>query len=229
MGSAKGAGFLRAMVGLAQLVLVIALVLFASAGTPRFMQGWAFLTLFFMASLGITLYLAKRDPALLERRTQAGPFAEKERSQRAIQAVASLAFLSTLLVPALDHRFGWSCVPLPAVIVGDVLVALGFLVVFLVFRENTFTSAVIEVAAEQRVIDTGPYKFVRHPMYVGGLVLVAGIPLGLGSFVGLVTFPAFVAVIAWRLLDEERFLVSHLAGYAVYREKTRWRLIPYVW
>jgi protein-S-isoprenylcysteine O-methyltransferase Ste14 len=101
--------------------------------------------------------------------------------------------------------------------------------VFLVFRENTFTSSVIEIAAEQRVIDTGLYALVRHPMYMGALVLVAGIPLALGSIVGLVTFPPFVAIIVWRLLDEERFLLGHLRGYAAYREKTRHRLIPHVW
>src|SRR5208283_3851145 len=133
------------------------------------------------ASLAITLYLARTDPALLARRTQAGPVAEKERSQKVIQGVASVSFLSTVVVAALDHRFGWSHTPLPVVVVGDALVLVGFLFVFLVFRENTFTSAVIEVTAEQRVIDSGPYAVVRHPMYAGAFVLVAGIPMALGS------------------------------------------------
>ena len=118
---------------------------------------------------------------------------------------------------------------LPAVIVGYALVGLGFLIVFLVFRENTYTSSVIEVATEQRVIDTGPYAVVRHPMYVGGLVLTAGTPLALGSLVGLVTFVPFAAVIVWRLLDEERFLADYLVGYAAYRERTPYRLVPHVW
>jgi protein-S-isoprenylcysteine O-methyltransferase Ste14 len=118
---------------------------------------------------------------------------------------------------------------LPVVIAGDALVLLGFLAVFLVFRENTFTSSVIEVAAGQRVIDSGPYALVRHPMYAGALVLVAGIPMALGSVVGLAAFPPFVGVIAWRLLDEERFLVAHLVGYAAYSQRIRWRLIPHVW
>jgi protein-S-isoprenylcysteine O-methyltransferase Ste14 len=220
---------LKATMGLTNLIVVLGLVLFGSAGTPRFVEGWVFLGLFAAVSLAITLYLARTDPALLARRTQAGPVAEKERSQKIIQGVASVTFVSTIIVPAFDHRFGWSHAPLAAVIAGDLLIALGFLIVFLVFRENTFTSAVIEVAAEQRVIDTGPYAVVRHPMYVGGLVLVAGIPLALGSVVGLVTFPPFAAVIAWRLLDEERFLMSHLAGYTAYREKVRHRLVPRVW
>ncbi len=219
----------KAAVGLVQLVLVIGLVVFASAGTVRFVEGWVFLGLFGGASLVITVYLAKKDPALLERRTQAGPIAEKERAQKVIQGLASIVFLATILVPALDHRFGWSSAPLLAVIAGDVLVALGFFIVFVVFRENTFTSSVIEVAPEQRVIETGPYAMVRHPMYVGGLVLVAGIPLALGSLVGLLTFPPFAAIVAWRLLDEERFLASHLPGYSAYRAKVRYRLAPYIW
>src|SRR6185312_16761011 len=126
------------------------------AGTLGFMEGWVFLAVFFAASLAVTIYLARKDPALLARRVQAGPIAEKERSQKVIQAIASLSFLSMVFVPALDHRFGWSHAPLPIVVAGDALVLLGFFVVFLVFRENTFTSSVIEVADEQRVIDTGP-------------------------------------------------------------------------
>jgi protein-S-isoprenylcysteine O-methyltransferase Ste14 len=219
----------KAGLGLVQLTVVMGLFVFLPAGTLRFVEGWVFLALFSGASLAITIYLAKKDPALLARRTQAGPVAEKERSQKVIQAFASLSFLSTIVVPALDHRFHGSHPPAPVVIAGDLLVALGFLIVFFVFRENTFTSSVIEVAAEQRVIDTGPYAVVRHPMYVGGLVLVAGIPLALASLYGLATFPPFAAMIALRLVDEERFLASHLPGYAAYREKTAWRLIPHVW
>jgi protein-S-isoprenylcysteine O-methyltransferase Ste14 len=219
----------RAIWGLAQLVVVIGLLLFAPAGTLRFAEGWVVLILFSGSSLAITVYLARKDPALLERRTQAGPVAERELSQKVIQGVASIVFASTLVVPALDHRLRWSHAPILAVISGNALIALGFLVVFLVFKENTFTSAVIEVAAEQRVIETGLYAVVRHPMYVGGLVLVAGLPLALGSFVGVVTFVPFVAIIVWRLLDEERYLLSHLPGYEAYRRRTRYRLIPYIW
>jgi protein-S-isoprenylcysteine O-methyltransferase Ste14 len=219
----------KATLGLMQLVVVIGLLLFAPAGSLRFIEGWIFLALFSGSSLAITIYLAKKDPVLLTRRIQAGPVAEKEWNQKIIQGVASVAFVSTIIVPAFDHRFGWSHAPLPALIAGDLLVAVGFLIVFLVFRENTFTSAAIEVSAEQRVIDTGPYSVVRHPMYAGGLVLVAGIPLALGSVVGLVTFPPFAAVIALRLLNEERFLAEYLAGYAAYREKVRHRLVPGVW
>lgn len=219
----------KAALGLTNLVVVLALALFVPAGTLRWVQGWVLLGLFSASSLAITVYLARKDPALLQRRTQAGPFAEKERDQKIIQGLASILFLSTVVVPAIDHRYGWSHASLPLVAVGDALVLIGFLFVLLVFRENTFTSSVIEVALEQRVIDSGPYAIVRHPMYAGALVLVAGIPMALGSVVGLAAFPPFAAVIVWRLLDEERFLLSRLPGYAAYRERVRYRLVPGVW
>ena len=219
----------KALVGLLELVLVLGLLIFVPAGTMRFVEGWVFLALFGGSSLAITAYLVKNDPALLERRTHAGPAAEKETTQKVIQGFASLAFLSTIVVPALDHRLHGTRLPPFAIAAGDLLVVLGFAIVFLVFRENTFTSALIEVAAEQRVIDSGPYAVVRHPMYVGGLVLVAGIPLALGSWIGLASLVPFVAVIVWRLLDEERFLSTHLTGYPEYCAKTRYRLIPHVW
>jgi protein-S-isoprenylcysteine O-methyltransferase Ste14 len=219
----------KAMLGLVQLVVVLGLLVFGPAGTLRFVEGWVMLALFAGSSLAITVYLARKDPALLERRTQAGPVAEKEWSQKVIQGLASIVFVSTIVVPALDHRFLWSRAPIYAVIAGDTLVAMGFFMVFRVFKENTFTSSVIEVASEQRVIETGPYARVRHPMYAGALVLIAGLPLALGSLVGLVTFVPFVAILVWRLLDEEHYLVSHLPGYDAYRRRTRYRLIPHVW
>jgi protein-S-isoprenylcysteine O-methyltransferase Ste14 len=188
-----------------------------------------FLVLFAGAALAITLYLARHDLELLERRTKAGPIAEKEPRQRLIQLAASLSFVAVLIVPALDHRFGWSHLPGIVVVAGNDLVALGFLIVFYVFKENTFSSAVVEVAAGQRVIDTGPYAIVRHPMYAGALVLIAGIPLALGSLVGLVTFVPFVAILVARLLDEERFLSRQLKGYVAYCERTRYRLMPRFW
>ena len=219
----------KAMVGLAQLVAVMGLLVFGPAGTLRFVEGWVYLLLFAGASLAVTLYLARNDPKLLERRTQAGPVAEHEPRQKLIQLAASASFLAVLIVPALDRRFGWSHLPGAVVVAGDDLVAFGFLVVFYVFKENTFTSAVVEVAEGQRVVDTGPYAIVRHPMYAGALALVAGIPLALGSVVGLVTLVPFVAVIVARLLDEERFLSDRLRGYDAYCERTRYRLVPRIW
>jgi len=211
----------KAALGLVQLVMIVGALLFAPAGTLHFVEAWIFLAVFFGASIAITIYLAKKDPALLERRTK-GPVAEKEPAQKIIQALASVAFVATIVVPSLDRRFHWSHAPLAAVAAGDVLVAIGFFIVFLVFRANTFTSSIIEVANEQRVISSGPYAVVRHPMYSGALILIAGMPLALGSIVGLGMLVPFAVILVWRLLD-------HLAGYAAYRKKTRYRLIPRVW
>jgi len=219
----------QAWLGLGALAAVVGALVFSVAGTLRYPEGWVFLALFFGSSLAVTLYLMRRDPKLLERRVKAGPAAEQRPRQRTIQLLASCVFLAILAVPALDHRFGWSHPPLAVVVAGDFLVAVGFLLVFLVFRANSYASAVIEVGAAQKVIDTGPYALVRHPMYAGALVLLAGIPLGLGSFWGLLVLAPFTAVIAWRLLDEEAFLLQQLPGYAAYRNKVRFRLIPFVW
>jgi protein-S-isoprenylcysteine O-methyltransferase Ste14 len=214
---------------MAQLLAVMAVLVFVPAGTARYVEGWLYLIVFFGSAGLITVYLMRNDPKLLERRVEAGPAAEPRTLQKVIQALASVAFLASIVVPALDHRFGWSHVPLPIVILGDILVAVGFLVVFLVFRENSFASAAIEVSAEQKVIDTGPYARVRHPMYAGALVMLAGTPLALGSTWGLTLLVPFTAILVWRLLDEEALLSKQLAGYEAYRQKTRFRLIPRIW
>jgi len=136
--------------------------------------------------------------------------------------------VALLIVPALDYRFGWSGASLPVVIVGDLLVIAGFYVVFIVYKENTFASATIEIAKDQKVVSTGPYAIVRHPMYAGGLSLMIGTPLALGSYWGLLAFAAMSPFLVWRIFDEERFLARNLPGYTEYREKVRWRLIPKV-
>jgi protein-S-isoprenylcysteine O-methyltransferase Ste14 len=171
----------------------------------------------------------KNDPHLLERRVQAGPVAEKEKGQQIIQSLASIAFIAIFIIPGLDHRFGWSSVPLFLVLAGDFLVALGLLIVFFVFKENSYTSAVIEVGAEQKIVTTGPYALVRHPMYMGALIMLLGVPLALGSYWGLFMLLPITLVIIWRLLDEEKFLAKNLAGYLNYENKVRYHLIPFVW
>ncbi len=158
-----------------------------------------------------------------------GPAAESETSQRLIQSIASLAFVALFVVSGLDHRYGWTHVPLPVVALGDLLVALGLYVVFRVFAENTFAAATIETAPEQQVIATGPYAIVRHPMYVGALVMLAGVPLALGSVVGLVALVPMKLAIVVRAVAEERYLDAHLPGYAGYRARVRYRFVPRVW
>jgi protein-S-isoprenylcysteine O-methyltransferase Ste14 len=219
----------KSIAGLLQLAVAMGLFVFLPAGTWRYPQGWLFILGFVAWSLLITRHLAAHDPQLLEKRVAAGPAAETRPRQKIIQALASLAFAAIMVLPAFDHRFGWSRVPIALVALGNVLVALGFWIVFRVFRENSFTSAVIQTYAEQRVIDTGPYAHVRHPMYAGALVLLIGIPLALGSYWGLLTLVPFVVVLVVRLLDEEKVLVKELSGYAEYRQRTRFRLVPWVW
>jgi protein-S-isoprenylcysteine O-methyltransferase Ste14 len=219
----------RAFGGLAILVLVTGALLFAAAGTFDYWQAGAFLAIYFTVSLAITLYLMKKDPALLARRMSGGPFAEKERSQRIIMSFASIGFIGLLVLPGLDHRFGWSQMPANVAIAGDILVVLGWIGIFFVFRENSFSSATIELAADQRVISTGPYALVRHPMYAAALVMLLGMPIALGSWWGVLTMAAVVPAVVWRLLDEERFLARNLPGYAEYQRKVRYRLLPLVW
>jgi protein-S-isoprenylcysteine O-methyltransferase Ste14 len=219
----------RAWLSRAVLVTIIGAVLFGCAGTPRYWQAWVYLTLFVALSAAITLDLLRRDPALLERRMKGGPTAERRPLQRFIMLGASLGFVGLLVVPALDFRNGWSSVPVSGVVIGDVLFAIGFGFVGLVYRENTYTSATIEVTAGQRVIDTGPYAVVRHPMYASALLYLIGTPLALGSYWGLLGLAVMLPFLVWRLLDEERLLARELPGYADYQARVRHRLIPCLW
>jgi protein-S-isoprenylcysteine O-methyltransferase Ste14 len=142
---------------------------------------------------------------------------------------ASLAFIGLLIVPALDRRFASSQMPSAMALAGDVIFLLGWVAIFFVFRENSFASATVELALDQRVISTGPYALVRHPMYAGGLVMLLGIPIALGSWWGLLVIVAMIPALIWRLIDEERFLARNLPGYAEYQRKLRYRLIPMIW
>jgi len=219
----------RAWIALAVLALVMGLLLFIPAGSLRYWQAWVYLSIFIGASALVTLYLMKRDPALLERRMRGGPLAEKRPAQKLAMLGASIGFVALLVVPGLDCRYGWSAVPLGAVVAGNALVAIGFLVIFLVYRENSFTAATIQLAEGQRVISTGPYAIVRHPMYAGGALYLLGTPLALGSYWALAVVAAMLPFLIWRLLDEERFLAADLPGYAEYQRQVRYRLVPFVW
>jgi protein-S-isoprenylcysteine O-methyltransferase Ste14 len=216
----------RAWLALAVLAVLMGLLLFVSAGTIAYPQAWGYLGVYLGASALITLYLIRNDPALLGRRMRGGPMAEREKTQKIVMLWASVGFVASLVVPALDHRFAWSSVPVVVEIAGDVLTALWFGIAFLALRENSFSSATVQIAEGQRVISTGPYAFVRHPMYAGGVLFFAGTPLALGSYWGLLAFIAVLPALIWRLLDEERLLARNLPGYAEYCAKVRWRLIP---
>jgi protein-S-isoprenylcysteine O-methyltransferase Ste14 len=219
----------KAFGGLFFLLIVMAALLFLPARTLSYWQAWMFLALFGASALAITLYLMKYDPKLLERRVSAGPTAEKDTRQKIIQTTASIGFAAILVVSALDHRFARTPLPLYVSLGGEALVALGFLIVFLVYKENTFASATIELAPEQKVISTGPYKLVRHPMYMGAFFLLLGIPLSLGSLWGLFVVAVMMPALLWRLIAEEKFLARNLPGYTKYQKTVRYSLVPFIW
>jgi protein-S-isoprenylcysteine O-methyltransferase Ste14 len=219
----------KTVLGFTQLIGALGILLFAPAWTLDYWQAWLYWFVFAASSALITAYLWKKDPKLLSRRIDAGPGAESEKNQKLIQLLASFIFLAAMILPSLDHRFSWSAVPLSAVLAGDVLTALGFFIVFLVFKENTFTAATIVVTPGQKVVSTGPYALIRHPMYSGALVLLFGTPLALGSWWGLLMFMPMLFTIAWRARDEERFLFKNLSGYKEYCQIVRYRLVPFAW
>ena len=216
----------RAWLVLVVVTVVMCALLFGSAGTIRYWQAWVYLSIFTGASVLITVYLMRNDRGLLERRMRSGPRAEKRPTQKFIMLATTIGFIALLVVPALDHRFGWSAVSLGGMLLGDGLVVVGFYFMHLVYRENTFASATIQVVEGQRVRSTGPYAVVRHPMYAGGALYLLGTPLALGSYWGLVALGVTLPFLIWRLLDEERFLAKNLRGYKDYCAKVRWRLIP---
>lgn len=219
----------RAIKATLEFLIALAVLIFLSAGSLRYWQGWIFWVHFSAWVGAVTLYFLKHDPALVERRLRAGPGAERKASQKPIQLAAAIIFAATFVGSALDYRFGWSQVPVWVVAAGNILIAAGFLGVFAVFRENTFASAIIEVAVDQKVISTGPYAIVRHPMYAAALLLFLGMPLALGSWWGMLAIVPLTAILAVRLLDEETYLARNLPGYETYRAEVRYRLVPGLW
>jgi protein-S-isoprenylcysteine O-methyltransferase Ste14 len=197
------------------------------AGGPGFWQGWQYWLVFTLCSLAITLYFLQQDPALVERRLSGRT--EKDEIQQLIRALLTVALILLLVVAGIDHRLDWSDVPRPVVAIADVVVALGFAVIFLTFRANSHAGATVDVTPDQRVVSTGPYALVRHPMYLGAALILLATPFALGSEWAFPWALAAIACFAWRLVEEERYLSHHLAGYDAYRRQTPYRLIPYVW
>lgn len=219
----------KSIQGFVFLIFLMVLLLFLPAGSFRFWQGWVYIVVSTICTLLITVYLMRHDLRLLASRVEAGPAAERTKSQRIIQAAAGILFMSMLVVPGLDYRFHWSSIPPTVSLIADLFVALSFVIIFLVFRENSFASATIEVVQGQKVIRTGPYAIVRHPMYSGAIVLFLSSPLALGSWFAFICSALLIVVLVARLLDEEKYLAAHLPGYAEYRREVRFRLMPYIW
>lgn len=206
--------------------IVIGLMLFLPAGSLNYWQAWVFMATLLVPFIFVASYLLKHDPALLERRMR---FREKEIQQKLIIKIANLFFFIGFLVPGLDYRYGWSSVPAWLVILSDALIFLGYLIIFLVFRENSYASRIIEVERGQKVIMTGPYSVIRHPMYAGVILMYLFMPIALGSYWALVFFVPVISIVVFRILDEEKVLLRDLKGYKEYTKKVRYRLIPGIW
>ena len=210
-------------------LLAFGVLLFVPAGTLHYWQAWVFLAVFTIASLYSAVYLFRKNPAVVERRMRAGPRAETRPVQKVVTSAISVVFIAVLVFSALDHRFGWSPVPLAISLIGDALVAIGLGIAIFTVNQNSYAAANIAVEETQTVPSTGLYGIVRHPMYVGGLIMFAGIPLALDSCWGLAVLVPVVIAVVVRIADEEKLLNQELAGYREYASKVHHRLVPYVW
>ena len=206
--------------------VLVGALLFLPAWTVHYPGAWLFLALLFLPMLILGIVLFCKAPALLEKRLSPK---EKEKTQRGVVALSGLIFPIGFVLSALDFRFSWSRVPLWLVAVASVLFLIGYGMYAEVMRENAYLSRTVEVQEDQKVISTGLYGIVRHPMYLATLLMFLPMPLILGSFWGLIPFALYPVVIVVRILNEEKVLTDGLSGYAEYKTKVRYRLIPFVW
>jgi protein-S-isoprenylcysteine O-methyltransferase Ste14 len=214
--------------GLVELV-VFGAMLFLPAGTFNYWQAWVFLAAVGFTAWAPTIYVLRTNPVALQARMRGGPAAESRMVQRVVIAGLYVSLAAMVVVSVLDHRFGWSTVPTAICLAGDVLVTVGLGVVALVIIQNSYAAATVQVQAGQKVVSTGLYGLVRHPMYTGNVIMMAGIPLALGSYWGLVFVVPGLIVLAWRIRDEEKLLQRELKGYREYTQTVRYRLVPLMW
>jgi len=206
------------------LTIVIWAILFIPAGTIRFWEAWILWSGFSLITFFIAAYFAKKSPEFLERRTKV----QEKGTSKKTPAYFKLFYLGFIL-PGIDFRFHWSSVPVWLVIASNILVFGGYIFIFFVFRENTYASTVIQVENEQHVITTGPYSVIRHPMYLGMLVMSLFMPLALGSWYSLIPMLFIIPITLLRIKNEEEILMRDLKGYAEYCSMTPYRLIPMIW
>ena len=207
-------------------LIALSALLFLSAGTIHYWQAWVYLAIMLISSSLITQYLLRYSPALLQRRMR---MHEKEPRQRWIIRLAWLWLIITFLVPGFDQRYDGSAVSPIVVIAADILVLVGYGICFWVFKENPYASRIVEVEPGQEVITTGPYAIVRHPMYIGSLLIFLTTPLALGSYWALWPAVFIIPILVARIRNEENMLKKNLKGYSAYVKKTRYRLLPRVW
>jgi protein-S-isoprenylcysteine O-methyltransferase Ste14 len=207
-------------------ILVLWAIFFLPAGTLAYWEAWVYLTILFIPVLLVGIYLLKNNPELLARRMR---MREKVAEQQLIIKLSYIPFVLAFLLPGFDKRFEWSNVPVGLVVISDILILLGYGIVFLALRENRYASRIIEVEQGQTAISSGPYAIIRHPMYLGVLPLYALSPLALGSYWAMIPALLIIPFIIARILNEERVLARDLNGYQEYMQKTRYRLIPGMW
>jgi protein-S-isoprenylcysteine O-methyltransferase Ste14 len=210
-------------------LVLVCLLLFVPAGTVNYWQAWVFIAAFTIATMVPSVYLARTDPAALQRRMRAGPLAEARGVQKFIIIGAFAGFLGMAVLSAFDHRVGWSPVPAWMCLLGDAMVVTGLGLSQLVVVQNSYAGATVTVEAGQKLATHGLYKLVRHPMYATALIMMVGMPLALGSYWGLLFLIPGLAILVFRILDEEKMLTQELAGYSEYTQRVRYRLVPYVW
>jgi protein-S-isoprenylcysteine O-methyltransferase Ste14 len=206
--------------------IAMGLLFFVPAGTTEYWQAWLYMAVLLIPVVFVVLYFLGKDPAFIQRRLRTK---ETEAAQSLIVKASMAVGLIAFLVPGLDMRFGWSHVPAWASVAADIIVLLGYSLVFLAFRENSFAGRTVQVEKGQKVISGGPYSVIRHPMYLGTLVLFIATPFALGSYAAVPLFLLFVPMMVLRILNEEEVLRRGLPGYAEYCDKVRYRLVPGIW
>jgi protein-S-isoprenylcysteine O-methyltransferase Ste14 len=210
-------------------LVVTGFTLFYPAGTFDYWQAWVFIATFTISTIVPSLYLARQNPAALQRRMHSGPLAEGRTVQKFIIVGVIVGLLAMMMLSAFDHRFGWSSVPAAVCVIGDVLIVIGLTLGMLVVVQNGYAAATVRVEDGQQLASTGLYKLVRHPMYAASVILMVGMPLALGSYWGLLPLILGIVALVFRILDEEKLLTQDLGGYREYRQRVRYRLMPYVW
>lgn len=218
--------FVQAILKFALGVVLVGALIFLPAGSLSFYNGWILMGILFIPMFIAGIVMMIKNPALLEKRLDAK---EKEKDQSLVVKLSGLMFLSGFILAGLGFRFGWHTLPRAVVIVGAVLFLIAYALYAEVLRENTYLSRTIGVQENQKVIDTGLYGIVRHPMYAVTLLLFLSMPLVLGSVYSLIVFLAYPLIIAKRIKGEEELLEKELAGYKEYKQKVKYRLIPFIW